>query len=164
MLKNTLVILTADHGDEFAEHGFVDHGNTLYRPSVQVPLVVWFPGQVPAGRRVRSPASLQNLAATVLDLAGPGPGRLPGRSLARFWRQAAEADADTIVATVRPPDGKLSSIAFAGRRYIRDDVTGSEELYDFEHDVLERWDLSASDSGRRVLPAYRAALQGVGER
>jgi arylsulfatase A-like enzyme len=164
VLKNTLVILTADHGDEFAEHGFVDHGNTLYRPSVQVPLVVWFPGQVPAGRRVRSPASLQNLAATVLDLAGPGPGRLPGRSLARFWRQAAEADADTIVATVRPPDGKLSSIAFAGRRYIRDDVTGSEELYDFEHDVLERWDLSASDSGRRVLPAYRAALQGVGER
>jgi arylsulfatase A-like enzyme len=161
-LANTLVILTADHGDEFAEHGFVDHGNTLYRPSVQVPLVVWFPGHVPAGRRVKSPVSLQNLAATVLDLAAPGPGRLPGRSLARFWRRDAEADPDTIVATVRPPGGKLSSIAFAGRRYIRDDVTGSEELYDFEHDLLERWSMTGADSGRRLLPTYRGALRHLG--
>jgi arylsulfatase A-like enzyme len=157
-LENTLVVVTADHGDEFAEHGFVDHGNTLYRPSVQVPLVIWFPGRVPAGRRVASPVSLRNLAATVLDLAAPGPGRLPGRSLARFWRSPDEAEPDTIVATVRPLKGKLSSIAFDGRRYIRDEVTGLEELYDFEHDLLERWSLTASDSGRRLLPAYRAAL------
>jgi arylsulfatase A-like enzyme len=161
-LANTLVILTADHGDEFAEHGFVDHGKTLYRASVQVPLVLWLPGGVPAGRRVASPVSLQNLAATVLDLAAPGPGRLPGRSLARFWRGGAEAAPDTIVATVRPPKGKLSSIAFSGRRYIRDDVTGSEELYGFEHDLLERWNLAASDPGRRVLPAYRDALRRIG--
>ena len=162
VLDNTLVVLTADHGDEFAEHGFMGHGNTLYRLSVHVPLVLWFPGRIPAGRRVASPVSLQNLAATVLDLAAPGPGRLPGRSLARFWRSPDEAEPDTIVATVRPPDGKLSSIAFGGRRYIRDDVTGTEELYDFEHDVLERWSLIASDSGRRVLPAYREALRRIG--
>ena len=162
MLENTLVVLTADHGDEFAEHGFMGHGNTLYRLSVHVPLVLWFPGRIPAGRRVASPVSLQNLAATVLDLAAPGPGRLPGRSLARFWRSPDEAEPDTIVATVRPPDGKLSSIAFGERRYIRDEVTGTEELYDFEHDVLERWSLVASDSGRRVLPAYREALRRIG--
>ncbi len=160
-LENTLVVLTADHGDEFAEHGFVDHGSTLYRPSVQVPLVICFPGRVPAGRRVASPVSLRNLAATVLDLAAPGPGRLPGRSLARFWR-GDEAAPDTIVTTVRPPEGELSSIEFDGRRYILDEVTGSEELYDFNHDVMERWSLVASDSGRRLLPAYRAALRKVG--
>ena len=140
------------------------HGSTLYRLSVQVPLVLWFPGRIPAGRRVATPVSLHNLAATVLNLAAPGPGRLPGRSLARFWRSPDEVQPDTILATLLRPDGSLGSIAFGGRRYIHDDITGTEELYDFEHDVLERWDLSASDSGRRVLPAYRAALQGVGER
>jgi arylsulfatase A-like enzyme len=119
--------------------------------------MVWLPGRVPAGRRVAAPVSLRNLAATILDLAAPGPGRLPGRSLARFWRGDA-AEPDTIVATVRPPEGELSSIEFGGRRYILDEVTGSEELYDFEHDVLERWSLSTSDSGRQILPAYRAAL------
>jgi arylsulfatase A-like enzyme len=157
-LENTLVVLTADHGEEFAEHGLGGHGSTLYRVSVQVPLVLWFPGHVPAGRRVTTPVSQHNLAATVLDLAGRGPGRLPGRSLTRFWRSPDQARPDTILATLLLPDGRLGSIAFDGRRYIRDEVTGAEELYDFEHDVLERWSLSASDSGRRILPAYRAAL------
>ena len=163
-LENTLVVLTADHGEEFAEHGLGGHGSTVYRLSVQVPLVLWFPGRIPAGGRVATPVSLHNLAATVLNLAAPGPGRLPGRSLARFWRSPDEVQPDTILATLLRPDGSLGSIAFGGRRYIHDEVTGSEELYDFEHDVLERWDLSASDSGRRVLPAYRAALQAVGTR
>jgi hypothetical protein len=94
-------------------------------------------------------------------MAAPGPGRLPGRSLARLWRDEDTAP-DTIVATVRPPEGELSSIEFGGRRYILDEVTGSEELYDFEHDVLERWNLTASDSGRLMLPAYRAALRHIG--
>jgi arylsulfatase A-like enzyme len=161
-LEHTLVVLTADHGEEFAEHGLGGHGSTLYRLSVQVPLVLWFPGRVPAGRRVATPVSLQNLGATVLDLAAPGPGRLPGRSLARFWRSPDQAQPDTILATVRLLEGRLGSIAFGGRRYIRDEITGSEELYDFEHDVLERWSLSASDSARRVLPAYRDALRRFG--
>lgn len=157
-LENTLIVLTADHGEEFAEHGLGGHGSTLYRASVQVPLVLWFPGHVPAGRRVATAVSLHNLAATVLDLAAPGPGRLPGRSLTRFWRREDQVQPDTILATVLLPDGRLGSIAFEGRRYIRDEVSGTEELYDFEHDVLERWSLSATDSGRRILPAYRAAL------
>jgi arylsulfatase A-like enzyme len=161
VLENTLVVLTADHGDEFAEHGFVGHGNTLYRASVQVPLVVWLPSRVPAARRVASPVSLRNLAATVLDLAAPGPGRLPGRSLTRFWR-GDEAAPDTIVTTVRPPEGELSSIEFGGLRYILDEATRSEELYDFDHDVMERWSLVPSDSGRRRLSAYRAALRDLG--
>src|SRR4029434_6029700 len=70
LLANTLVVVTSDHGDEFAEHGLVDHGNTLYRASLHVPLVLHFPGRVPGGRRVMQPVSLRNLAATVLDLVG----------------------------------------------------------------------------------------------
>ena len=86
-LENTLVVLTADHGEEFAEHGLGGHGSTLYRLSVQVPLVLWFPGRIPAGRRVASPVSLHNLAATVLDLAAPGP----GGSRAARWRGSGGA-------------------------------------------------------------------------
>jgi arylsulfatase A-like enzyme len=157
-LNNTLVIVTADHGDEFAEHGFVDHGNTLYRLSVQVPLVVWFPGRVPPGRRVAQPISLRNLAATVLDLTAPGWAPLPGRSLARFWMPGGDTTADTIVASVHRPDGLIASVAFDSLRYIRTDSSGTEELYDFNHDLLERWNLVESEAGRRLLPRYRAAL------
>ncbi len=170
LLDNTLVIIVGDHGDEFGEHGLAGHGNSLYRLSLHVPLVVSFPGHVPAGRRVTVPVSLRNLAATVLDLVAVGATPLPGRSLARFWN-GGDGTADTIIAGVRqtanlPPSfpvsrGDLNSIAFDGLRYIRNDGDGTEELYDFEHDVLERWNLVGSDSGRRLVPRYRAALAAL---
>jgi arylsulfatase A-like enzyme len=170
LLDSTLVIIVGDHGDEFAEHGLVDHGNSLYRLSLQVPLVVAFPGHVPADRRVAAPVTLRNLAATVLDLVDADSAILPGRSLARFWTET-DAAPDTIIAGVRCTGnlprwfpvsrGDLNSIAFDGLRYIRNEGDGGEELYDFEHDVLERWNLLESDSGRRIVPRYRAALAAV---
>jgi arylsulfatase A-like enzyme len=169
-LENTLVIITSDHGEEFAEHGLIDHGNSLYRLSLWVPLVVWFPGQVPAGQRVAAPVSLRNLAATIMDLAGADTAPLPGQSLARFWTANAPAP-DTIVASVRQTDNlpawfpvsqhDLFSVAFDGWRYIRTEEDSTEELYDFEHDLLERWNLIGSDSGQRVLHRYRGALASL---
>jgi len=161
-LANTLVIIAADHGEEFAEHGFVDHGHTLYRPSVQVPLLVWFPGRVPEGRRVTEPVTLRNVAATVLDLAQIRPASLPGRSLARFWSPGGDTTADPIVTSVGRPDGTITSITRGGWRYIHNAGTGQEELYDFEHDLLERWNLSDTDSGRAQLPQLRAAMTALG--
>jgi hypothetical protein len=86
-LENTLVIITSDHGEEFGEHGVMGHGNSLYMPSVHVPLLILFPPYVPAGMRVREPASLRDIPATVADLAGLGGEHpFPGQSLARYWK------------------------------------------------------------------------------
>jgi arylsulfatase A-like enzyme len=162
LLDNTLVIVTSDHGEEFAEHGAVDHGSTLYRFSLQVPLLLRLPGAVPAGRRVVQPVSLRNLAATVLDLAGPGDTKLPGRSLARLWLPGGDASADTIVASVRQSEGRrLLSIAFQEWRYIRDESARSEALYHFPTDRLERWNMVDSASGSPLLERYRAALTAL---
>jgi len=161
LLDNTLVIVTSDHGEEFAEHGAVDHGTTLYRFALQVPLLLRLPGAVPAGRRVVQPVSLRNLAATVLDLAGPGDTKLPGRSLARFWLPGGNTAADTIVASVRHPVGRLVSIAFQEWRYILDEAADSEALYHFPTDRLERWNMADSASGSPLLEHYRAALTAL---
>lgn len=167
LLDRTLVVVAGDHGEEFAEHGFVSHGYTLYRPSVHVPLVLRLPGSIPEGQRVASPVSLRNLAATVLGIIAPSVRPLPGRSLARFWT-GEDTMPDTIVTSVGRTEnlprwypvsrGDLNSIAFDGVRYIRNEGDGTEELYDFEHDVLERWNLLAADSGPLMVPRYRAAL------
>jgi arylsulfatase A-like enzyme len=162
LLEHTLVIIAGDHGEEFAEHGVVDHGHTLYRFSVQVPLIVSFPGHVPAGRRVSEPATLRNVAATVLDLVGvPGPTPMPGRSLARFWTPGADTTADRIVTSLARPDGRLLSIVVGDWRYIRHDHPEADELYDFKHDVLERWNLVGTDTGRALLPGFKAALSAL---
>jgi arylsulfatase A-like enzyme len=67
VLKTTLLVLTADHGEEFLEHNFVEHAWTLYQESIRVPLIFWAPGLfVP--QRVPTRISTVNILPTVLDL------------------------------------------------------------------------------------------------
>ena len=83
LLKNTWVILTADHGEEFGEHGVTGHGHNLYRTTAQVPLVIWGPGLEPG--RVDAPVSLRNIPSTVMAWVRPGAASgFPGASLLRL--------------------------------------------------------------------------------
>ncbi|MGE5205413.1 MAG: sulfatase, partial [Chlamydiota bacterium] len=59
--KNTLVVITSDHGEEFNEHGFMDHLNALYRELIHVPLIFWEPGKLPQGVRIAAPVSTVSL-------------------------------------------------------------------------------------------------------
>jgi arylsulfatase A-like enzyme len=68
--KDTLVILTADHGEEFLEHGNWFHGHTLYEECVKVPLVIRWPGKIPVGKSSREVISLVDVPPTVLGALG----------------------------------------------------------------------------------------------
>lgn len=80
----TLVAVTADHGEELFEHGGVLHGYTLYEEMVRIPLILWAPGRLrPVA--VDTPTNTKDLTATLLDLAGvPPPQGAEGRSLLRL--------------------------------------------------------------------------------
>ena len=85
-LKNTIVVFTSDHGQEFGDHGIYGHGKALYRQAIQVPLIFWKPGIVPAAVRIPTPVSTIDIPATILDLAHPDDKHpLPGESLALLW-------------------------------------------------------------------------------
>jgi arylsulfatase A-like enzyme len=58
VLDHTLIVISADHGEEFLEHGFVDHGWTLYRESIHIPLILW------AGKSI-IPARISERVSTV---------------------------------------------------------------------------------------------------
>jgi arylsulfatase A-like enzyme len=76
----TIVIVAADHGEEFDEHGGRYHGSTLYEEQLHVPLVVSIPG-VPAGV-VRDQVELIDVTPTVLNLLDiPVPARMRGTDL-----------------------------------------------------------------------------------
>jgi arylsulfatase A-like enzyme len=63
-------VVTADHGDEFFEHGAFGHHLTLHEEVVRVPLLMRLPGRLPAGARIREPVSTLDVAPTILALAG----------------------------------------------------------------------------------------------
>jgi len=70
LLENTLVTITADHGEEFFEHGGKGHQETLYEEVVRVPLIVLWPGRFEGGRVVADQVGLVDLMPTLARLAG----------------------------------------------------------------------------------------------
>ncbi|MCL4523076.1 MAG: sulfatase [Acidobacteria bacterium] len=86
--RNTIVIVTADHGEMFGEHNDFGRAHSMWEPVLRVPLIVRWPEKIGAGRRVETPVSLASLPATVMELTGAGDSSaFPGPSLAPLWEQ-----------------------------------------------------------------------------
>jgi arylsulfatase A-like enzyme len=79
---DTLVVVTADHGEALGEHEVYCNHRTLYDEVLHVPLIFRLPGKIPAGRRISQPVSGIDVAPTILHYAGlPRNGDLEGHSL-----------------------------------------------------------------------------------
>ena len=168
LTRNTLVIVVADHGEEFGEHGVYFHGNSLYRASIQVPLMLVLPGKVPADQVVDPPVSLRDLATTIVSLTGTEQSPFPGKSLERFWgaerlTQPTDSLLSELNYTARLPAntpisrGPMKSLILDGARLIRNG-DGLNELYDFESDTLEARNLAADTSNAVTLVKLNGAL------
>ncbi len=78
--KQTAIIISADHGESFGEHGHLKHGYEVWEELVRVPLFIWFPGIKP--RRILTPRGHIDLCRTILDLMGQeAPSDVRGKSL-----------------------------------------------------------------------------------
>ncbi len=164
-LDNTIVILTSDHGEHFGEREMALHGNSLYVPVVQVPLLISFPGRVPEAFRVGAAASIRDIPATVLELAGMDA-RLPGASLSRHW-SSDPAERDPLFLNLKervwfmPQDiirhGTMNGVVLGSLHYIVDG-RGVEELYDVEVDPEQIQNLVDSPEHQEELERLRAAL------
>ncbi len=99
--ERSIVVVTSDHGEEFGEHGGLGHGRTLYGEVLRVPLVIAAPGLL-APVEVTTPASLLDVAPTLLDLLGLSP--IPGqRGVSLVSRaRAAASGTETAADASRP--------------------------------------------------------------
>jgi arylsulfatase A-like enzyme len=173
LLDNTLVIITADHGESFGDHGAFLHGTSLNLEEVAVPLVILSP-DAPANRVVAEPVSLRDLPATVLDQLGLSAGSpFPGRSLAAYWKLTSgearptttpalsECAATTAFQAQAEPGQSRGAVQMSlvaeGRHFVRD-ALGSEQLYDLRRDPLESVNLMDSVEGKEAARVFRRKL------
>jgi arylsulfatase A-like enzyme len=138
LLDRTIVVLTADHGEEFQEHGQLLH-EQAYDESMHVPLLIRVPGA--GGLRVSSRlVSLEDIAPTILDFCGSAPPpEMQGRSL----RPLVTGGTDT------PERSKLLMMDKNGDMGLRTatwkilTTKSGTQLYDLVRDPAERNDLMA---------------------
>ncbi len=149
--RDTLVVFTADHGEEFLEHGWIGHTRTLYEELIRVPLLIRGPDLEPG--RVSRPVSLASLTPTLLDLLGLDRDsfEFDAPSLAERVRGGRGGDEGSAYAEVAfwgiHPEARERSAfkkALVGPRYklIRDEQRDAYELYDLSRDAGERRNLA----------------------
>ncbi len=169
LAENTLVFVTADHGEElFQRNHYFYHSNSIYDSVLHVPWIVRLPGAEGAGRRIARVVELIDLAPTLLDLLSlPVPETFRGRSHANLVLGGDHTAGDNPAAFSELPWGVLS-IRTARWRYVsnpagaysrerpyglvddarRDGYTiGRRELYERRADPLELVDLLSADAG-----------------
>jgi arylsulfatase A-like enzyme len=171
-LDNTIIVITSDHGEEFGEHGVWQHGQSLYLPSLHVPLVFVWPGRIPAGRTLSEPVSIRALPTTLVHLvSGAEDSLFPASSLARRWASADDpAPPEPLLAELTMRDylpetspagrGDLESILTDGLHFIRVG-DGGEELFDVVADPWELSDLGETEAGRLEMARLRDVLSAA---
>lgn len=160
---NTLVILLADHGEAFQEHGWLGHTNRVDETLIHVPLAFRWPGAIRAGARVEGQVGLVDLLPTVLDLLGldPRENEVMGRSLAATLRDGAPVE-ERALASMTVRRGAWYSLRLPPLKYVLDFESCEARLYDLDADPGETRDVAGARPGElerlASLAAERLAL------
>jgi arylsulfatase A-like enzyme len=161
LAQNTLIVVVGDHGESFGEHGQWLHGRGLHDPEIHVPLILSWPGQLPAGRRVDAVAQQIDLKPTILDLLGmPIPEEVEGRSLVPLI-SGAETGNDRY-AVVELADRTAASVVTREWRLVKNLQDGQVRLFRTMDDPDDLRDLSDVEPTvvaelDALLEAWRAA-------
>ena len=140
LYRDSLIVLTSDHGEEFWEHGGLGHGHSLHDELLWVPLMIKLPGLAARGQ-ISSLVDTTSLTPTLLELCGIPyrPDGFSAGSLVSLWSEGREPyRAQPIVSTGLLYFGDRESIIFQDMKYMRTLTGDREELYDLVQDPAEK--------------------------
>jgi len=159
--KDTIVVVTGDHGEALGEHGELTHGLLLFEPTLRVPLIVSAPSSTP-GSVVREPVSLADLAPTIAALASVsfGDGKIAGRDISTAVRTGSEPAPATIYSETKYPEmfgwSALAAIRSGGAKLI---ASTGRRMFDLAADPGETRDVV--DEQRRAYHELDTKLAAI---
>ncbi|MBL9101596.1 MAG: sulfatase-like hydrolase/transferase [Myxococcales bacterium] len=146
VLQDAYVVLAADHGEEFLEHGRTMHAHAVYEESVRVPWAIRGPGL--RARRIDAPVTLLDLTPTLLDLLDvPAIPGIDGVSQAAALRGGEVVARPFFIEQFRHGSAELQQLAVVDGEF--------KMIVDLEHQLWELYDVLAD-------PRERVGLDGGG--
>ncbi|MDE2079075.1 MAG: sulfatase [Patescibacteria group bacterium] len=165
LLKNTIIVILADHGEEIYDHGGIDHGQSLYDELIHVPLIVSIPN-APGGVQISGQVTTMDIGKAILNLVGATPNaafasQTAGRpNLVTYLEDPSKPGYTVYVETdyrdythersIRTPDGWT---------YILTLESGKEELYNLNTDPTEHTNLIGNPVDQTEAEKLRTALR-----
>ena len=161
LYDQSMIILTADHGEMLGEHGELDHGYFIYQSAIRIPLIIKLPNQE-TGRRIKDIVGLVDLVPTVCSQFGfDAPEDVQGIDLLDYLASPARVDADRylFIESLSPLQyyraHPLSGLVGNRWKYIH---SLRPELYDLQADPDEAKNIFLAQRGRaRSLDDARMA-------
>jgi arylsulfatase A-like enzyme len=138
---DTMIIFTADHGEELWDHGRIGHGQSLREELVHVPMLISYPPLFPPGKTVNEGVEIIDLMPTIVDAIG---GKIP-----------ADAQGESLIALAQGGDGagyprpaigsqyELAHTMRLGRWKLWVGGSGDTKLFDASTDAAEAHELTA---------------------
>ena len=162
ILKNTLVVITSDHGQSFGaenanDHDPFGHGTSLYPEQTRVPLFVIHANRLGTGQKITSAVSLRQIPATITHLMGLADLAFLGDPLP-IQDSSSENFGAPVLTTLNYRDHKLQSVIWNGWQYINNlnNPNEGEEVYDLTADPFEKKSLTSAHAD---ITPIRAVLQ-----
>jgi arylsulfatase A-like enzyme len=145
ILDNTILIITADHGEEFLEHGFVEHASSLYNPIIKIPLIIRFPKRFGIKGRRKELISSIDLFPSLFSLIGLKTGKHDGINI--FSEKREHCFAEHLKVNNRPDLKSRNSsmcVIFGDYKYIWNSDY-KEELFNLKKDTKEENNLASTE-------------------
>jgi arylsulfatase A-like enzyme len=152
---DTLLIIAADHGEEYLDHGFISHSQSLYNELLHIPLILIYPNGWEGGTKISQMVQSVDLMPTLLDLvAAPEPTKklalrqISGKSLLPMMM--GRKDSEKRISYSSDYISKQTSAIFDGYKYILKDgdCFKKELLFNIKKDFSERRDIQNEDPKR----------------
>lgn len=161
---NAVVILTADHGEAFGEHGTITHGSNLFDEQIHVPLVLCAPAELGLGapRETAGLVGLVDIVPTLVELLGlPYTYAWHGQSLVSHLRHGAPLPRPWVFAEQWSSDRRTQALIQGCQKWISDLDQGWQAEFDVCSDPAER--IARPSDGKRLgqvvdteVDAYRS--------
>jgi arylsulfatase A-like enzyme len=168
--RDTLVVFVADHGEEFRDHGGLEHGHTLFDELVHVPLIIRLPDGAGGGRRTATLVRLVDVLPTILGVVGIAPDpQAPGLPLVDGTGADVAAAPQVAIAASELGRRQIEAVVTGRWKVIFPPVgaTRATRVFDLQADPLEKHDLAEAHPvligwARQVLAGHAASATARG--